>query len=84
MADQLVKYVAVGGIAVMPMMDPLSFDSGGISWTLRYGNAESCKAVGVLAAGVLDSYDYLLSDAITTAEAIRRLRILRAAWKDSP
>lgn len=84
MADQLVKYVTVDDGAVMSMMNPLSFTDGGLSWTLRYGNAENCKAVGVRAASVLDSYDYLLSGAITTTEAIRRLRILRAAWKDSP
>lgn len=84
MAEKLIRFVTVDDGAVMSMMNPLSFADGGLSWTLRWGSPEQAKAVGVRAATVLDDYDYLLNGAITTKEAIRRLRILRAAWRDAP
>lgn len=79
MSTNLIRTVVVDDGAIMAIMNPLSFIDGSLSWLLRYANPEACKAVGVRAATVLDSYDYLLSDAITTKEAIRRLRILRNA-----
>lgn len=66
--------VHCGDGAYMSIKDPTA--DTGIGWTLRYGDPEVVRYV---AAGVLDSYDYLLSDEITATEAIRRLRLLRAA-----
>jgi hypothetical protein len=73
----MVARVEVGDGAVMSIVDPTH--DGGLIWTLTWGNVESVRYV---AAGVLDSYDYLLSSAISTAEAIRRIRLLRAARRD--
>lgn len=65
-------HVDCGDGAVMNMVNPYSDDS--VEWGLRYGNAVRMRYV---AASVIASYDYLLSDRITTKEAIRRLRLLR-------
>lgn len=73
-ADGMTLEVELGDGASSSILDPRSFEEGGLEWTLRYGNAESVK---YSAASVLSSYDYLVSGAITTKEAIRRLRELR-------
>lgn len=65
--------VDCGDGAVMTIVNPYSDDS--VEWGLRYGNADRMRFV---AAGVISSYDYLLSADITAKEAIRRLRLLRA------
>ena len=43
---------------------------------MRYGNP---NAIRLVVASLLESYDGLLSDHITTREAVRRLRLLRNA-----
>lgn len=73
---KLTEEVDCGGGAFMSIVDPRSFADGGLEWRLRYG---SPNAVRYIAAGVVESYDYLLSDEITMAEAIRRLRLMRSA-----
>lgn len=75
-ADGLTAHVELGDGAVSRILDPLSFEDGGMVWRLTYGNAEPIKYV---AASVIESYDYLLSGAINMQEATRRLRLLRAA-----
>ncbi len=72
-ARDCTSHVDCGGGAVMDMVNPYSDDS--VEWGLRYGNAERMRFV---AASVISSYDYLLSAEITAAEAIRRLRLMRA------
>lgn len=66
--------VECGDGAAMSIVYPHSFSNGGISWRLRYGNADSVRHV---AASLIDSYDYLLSEEITMKEAVRRLRLMR-------
>ncbi len=46
----------------------------GLEWQLRYGDAVKVR---YCAAAVVESFEYLLSQNITTKEAIRRLRIMR-------
>lgn len=74
-ADGMTMHVPIGDGMTMDILDPRSFDDGGLEWVLRYGNVQ---AVRYTAATILANYDYLLSDDITTKDAIRRLRILRA------
>lgn len=74
-ADGLTAQVALGDGAVSTIINPQSFADGGPEWRCRYGDVESIRYT---AASLLESYDYLLSDAINTTEAIRRLRLLRA------
>lgn len=74
-ADGLTGQVAVGDGAVMTVINPRSFEYGGLEWRLRYGNAEGVKYT---AASVVECYDYLCSPNITLKEATRRLRLLRA------
>lgn len=74
MGERLTLSVDVGGGAVMTILNPASFEDGGLGWQLRYGSPE---AVRFVAASVVESYDYLLSSEITTTEAIRRLRAMR-------
>lgn len=71
--------VDVGGGAVHTIVDPRSFPAGGIEYCLRYG--EPSLSAQLVAASLISSFDYLLSDNISTKEAIRRLRILRAERK---
>ncbi|HEY9219571.1 MAG TPA: hypothetical protein VIO94_16100 [Phenylobacterium sp.] len=61
----------------MKICDPTADPS--VGWTLNWGDPE---VVSITAASVLYSYAYLLSDHITTSEAIRRLRILRQARQE--
>jgi hypothetical protein len=75
-ADGMVADVHCGDGAHMSIINPQSFKDGGPEWVMRYGNAESIRFT---VAGLLESYDYLLSGNITTNEAIRRLRMLRSA-----
>lgn len=73
-ADGMTLYVPVGDGAQMTIADPRSFREGGLAWIMRYGEMVTVRHA---AASTLDSYDYLLSDAIGIAEAIRRLREMR-------
>jgi hypothetical protein len=65
--------VACGDGAVMTIVNPYTEDS--VEWGLRYGSADRMRYV---AASLISSYDYLLSNEITAKEAIRRLRLMRA------
>lgn len=78
-ADGMIADVSCGDGAVMSIIDPRSFADGGPEWTMLYGNPESIR---VAVAGLLEGYDYLLSSHITQAEAMRRLRLLRAKRKE--
>lgn len=75
-ADGLTAVVDLGDGAAMTILNPQSFEDGGIEWHCRYGNVEGVR---YSAASVIASYDYLLSGEITTEEAIKRLRDLRGA-----
>lgn len=75
-AKGMTKIVDLGGGAGATIMDPRSFENGGADWVMRYGKPCSIRFV---AASLLESYDGLLSDTITTREAVRRLRLMRNA-----
>lgn len=75
MPGKLTAEIDVGG-ATHTIIDPTSFGGGGAEWIMRYGNPESIRYT---VASLLESYDYLLSGAITSTEAVRRLRILRGS-----
>jgi hypothetical protein len=75
-ADGMTATVWLGDGAVATIVNPQSFENVGVEWVLRYGNPEAVKYT---AASLIESYDYLLSDEITTKEAERRLRVLRAS-----
>lgn len=74
-ADGKTIHVPVGDGATHDILDPRSFDDGGLEWIMRYGNPESVRHT---VASILASYDYLLCGDITTKDAISRLRKLRA------
>lgn len=78
-ANGMTAQVHLGDQAFSTIINPWSFDNGGIEWHLRYGNFEGVRYV---AAGIIESYDYLLSEAISFKEASERLRILRAARRE--
>lgn len=66
--------IAFGALHFIP--DPVAEPH--LEWSLRYASEVSpqCR---LAAASVVSSLDYLLSESVTTAEAIRRLRLIRAA-----
>lgn len=74
-ADGMIIDVSMGGGAVVSIINPQSFENGGPEWACRYGNVESIRYA---VAGLLESYDYLLSSNINMSEATRRLRLMRA------
>src|SRR5690606_33132149 len=74
-ADNMTATMAMGDGASMCFINPQAFQDGGPEWTCRYGNVEGIRFT---VASLLGSYDYLLSENITTTESIRRLRLLRA------
>jgi hypothetical protein len=78
-ADGMTAQVECGDGAVMSIIDPRSFNNCGPEWVMRYGNPDSIRFT---VASLLASYDYLLSDHINQAEALRRLRLLRAKRKE--
>lgn len=78
-ANGMTAEVHLGDGAFSTIINPWSYDNGGVEWSLRYGNAESVRYT---AASIISSYDYLLSEAIPFAEAARRLRLLRAARRE--
>lgn len=78
MSDRLSVPIQVGGGAVM-FIENTKADPP-IEWLLRYSRDLNDPQSGrFAAAAVVNSYSYLLSRNITTAEAIRRLRLLRTA-----
>lgn len=74
--DGMTKRVDVGDGAVMEIPAPPHAERNGLEWSLRYGNVAACRFV---AASIVESFDYLLGPNISTAEAIRRLRVMRNA-----
>lgn len=80
MGEPLLIRVDCGNGAFMDVLNVSSFEDGGLEWKLRYGSPD---AVRYIAAGIVANYDYLCGDEITMKEAIRRLRLLRAARKAS-
>ena len=74
--DGMTAIVSMGDGAVTSIINPQSFENGGPEWTMRYGNP---MAIRYVVAGLLESYDYLLSGNINLKEATRRLRLLRGA-----
>lgn len=77
-ADGMNAIVDMGGGAMMTIPNPQSYATGGLEWTMRYGD---CQAIRFTVASAISSYDYLLSGAIPMKEATRRLRLLRAAYR---
>jgi hypothetical protein len=77
-AEQLTVPIHVGGGAMM-FIENTKADPR-IEWLLRYSRDLNDPQAGRFsAAAVVESYTYLLSRNISTAEAIRRLRLLRTA-----
>lgn len=74
--NKLTLEVPCGYGSVMSIVHPCSLEDGGVEWRLRYGNPEEVR---LIAASLIDSYDYLLSGHINQKEAERRLRLLRQA-----
>ena len=75
-ADGLTANVDIGDGAVMTIINPQSFENGGPEWVMRYGDPEGIRFA---VAGLLESFDYLLSGEITMGEATQRLRMMRSA-----
>lgn len=73
-ADGMTAIISIGDGAYSTIINPQSFVNGGPEWVMRYGNPESIRYT---VAGLLATFDYLLSDAINMQEATRRLRIMR-------
>ena len=73
-ANGMFARVHVGGGAVMTIIDPSAAESA--EWVLRYADPESIR---YSVAAALGSFEYLLSGAITQAEAARRLKLMRRA-----
>lgn len=75
-AKGMTAEVDLGDGAGATIIDPQSFTDGGPEWVMRYGNPCSIRFV---VAALLESYDGLLSDTVTTQESVRRLRKMRNA-----
>jgi hypothetical protein len=72
-ADGMTVNVSMGGGAYSTIINPQA--DTGPEWVMRYGSPEGIR---YSVASILETYDYLLSDAINMKEATRRLRIMRA------
>lgn len=73
-ADGMTATISMGGGAYSTIINPQSFADGGPEWVMRYGAPESIRYT---VASILETFDYLLSDAITMKEATVRLRVMR-------
>ena len=65
-----------GGTMFIPKIQA---EAGGIEWQMRYGDPVKCRFIS---ASLLSSYEYLLSQHITTKSAIEKLREMRKAYKE--
>lgn len=62
--------------------NPRSYaEEGGPEWIMRYSRPTRQQAMEI--AGVLSTLGYLLSPEYTVADAMKRLRELRAAYRDA-
>ena len=62
--------------------NPRSYaEEGGPEWIMRYSRPTRQQAMEI--AGVLSTLSYLLSPEYTAADAMKRLRELRAAYRDA-
>ena len=82
-ADGMTVGVDCGDGATMEIADPRCYGGlldrrRGPVWTMTWGDPASIRHT---VASLLSSYDYLLGGDITGEEAIRRLRLMRAARK---
>src|SRR3546814_12582409 len=73
----MTAHVDLGDGASSRILNPQSFEDGGLCWSPPWW--DSAEPLRYVASSVIEDYDYLLSGAHTTREAIRRLRILRSA-----
>jgi len=73
-ADGMTATISMGGGAYSTIINPQSFVDGGPEWVMRYGDPESIRYT---VASLLETFNYLLSDAISMKEATDRLRIMR-------
>jgi hypothetical protein len=62
----------------IPAGDPTG--DGSLGWRLNYGGEPTLNDLHS-AISIMESYEYLLSSGITTAEAINRLRCLRREYQ---
>jgi hypothetical protein len=74
--------VKLGDDISQAIPDPTLNPKGGLSWRVNYspGDDEAMRC----GASVIAGFQYLLSDEISMEEAIRRLRLLRKAYRDAP
>jgi hypothetical protein len=84
MSDESIRNLTIrvehGDGAVGSIPDPAAFEDGGLEWCLRY--APQHHNCNLQAAGVVSTFDYLLSGNTTMKEATRRLRQMRAARRE--
>lgn len=73
-------HVDCGGGATMAIVNAANQDTH-LEWLQRYASEETVVKNRYIVAGILESYDYLLSDNMTQSEAIERLKKLRSARK---
>lgn len=78
MTRELTIQIDHGGGAVSRIPDPAANADGGLDWCLRYSDP---TRVRFIAASVVDSFEYIISPEINMAEATRRLRQMRAAYR---
>ncbi len=78
-ADGMTAIISMGGGAYSTIANPQSIENGGPEWVMRYGAPESIRYT---VAGLLETFDYLLSDSISMKDATDRLRIMRAVRRD--
>lgn len=78
-ADGMTALISHGDGAYSTIINPQSFENGGPEWVMRYGDPVSIRYT---VAGLLETFDYLLSDAINMKEATERLRTMRAVRRE--
>ena len=67
--------------ALSQIPNPQSYDEGGPAYTLNAASAFLPDANEI--AGLLNTYEFLLSPDYTAEDAIKRLRDLRRAYRDA-
>jgi hypothetical protein len=74
--------VDLGDGASQAIPDPRINPKGGLAWRVNYspGDEEAMRC----GASVISGLSYLLCNEISSAEACRRLRLLRKAYRNAP
>lgn len=78
MSEPLLIYCDIGDGARYAILNPKSFEDGGLEWRLRYNDPSKVR---FQAATIVEQYAHMCDPNVSEADAINLLRHMRRAYK---